>query len=133
MFELTDLAVKDTMELHLRHPATSELLYADEEKTKPVSITLHGKSSKPYRTVVTAMQNRNLRRKQKGEKASAEQMLEEGLEMLVSISADSDNLSVDGKPVKTPEQFRKLYSTPKLFWVKEQVDEAVVDVSNFLE
>lgn len=131
MFDISTLALADTFTLHLKHPVTGEKLYADEKQEQAVTITIYGTSSKKYRNAVTAMQNRQLRRKAK-DKASAEDLQEEGIGLMVACSASSENLAIDGEEVKTEAQFRKLYSDPRFSWIKDQVDEALADVSNFL-
>jgi hypothetical protein len=130
MFNLDQLSLKDTVSLQLRHPVSDELLFADEAKTKPVEIELHGTSSKNYRNAITAMQNRALKRGKK--QASAEVMREEGIELLVACSAKANNFSYGGKPVLDEDTFRALYGDAKFSWLKEQVDAALGDNSNFL-
>lgn len=131
MFNLDQLSLKDTVSLQLRHPVSDELLFADEAKTKPVEIELHGTSSKNYRNAITAMQNRALKRGKK--QASAEVMREEGIELLVACSAKANNFSYGGKPVLDEDTFRTLYGDAKFSWLKEQVDAALGDNSNFLQ
>lgn len=127
MFSLDSLALKDTTELQLRHPVTEDLLFDGE---KPVGIELYGTASKQYRNAITAMQNRQLRRGK--QKASAELLKEESISLLVACSARGINLEYDGKPLDNEDAFRSLYSDPRFSWVKEQVDEALGDVSRFL-
>ena len=131
MFNLDTLSLKDTVSLQLRHPVSEELLFADEAKTQPVEIELHGTSSKEYRNAITAMQNRALKRGKK--QASAEVMKEEGIELLVACSAKANNFSFGGKPVSDDAAFRSLYGDAKFSWLKEQVDAGLGDVSNFLK
>ena len=131
MFNLDNLSLADTTILHLKHPVSEELLYAKpDEKGGAVTITLHGTSSKEYRNAITAMQNRSLKRGKK--QATAEQMREEGVELLVACSAKASNFSYTGKPVMDAETFRTLYSDAKFSWLKEQVDAALGDTGNFL-
>lgn len=130
-FNLNTLAVPETTELHLVHPVTQELLYADADQKEAVVIVLYGQSSRKYRAAVSAMQNRALKRGKK--QLTAEQMQDEGVELLVACSDKALNLELDGKPVDNPEQFRKLYSDPKFSWVREQVDSALAEISNFLK
>lgn len=130
-FNLNTLAVPETTELHLVHPVTQELLYADADQKEAVVIVLYGQSSRKYRAAVSAMQNRALKRGKK--QLTAEQMQDEGVELLVACSDKALNLELDGKPVDNPEQFRKLYSDPKFSWVREQVDNALAEISNFLK
>lgn len=131
MFNLDSLALKDTTELQLRHPVTEELLFADKEQTEPVAISLYGTSSKQYRNAITAMQNRQLKRGKKP--VSAETLREESVALLVACSDKAINLTYKGAPLDNEEAFRSLYSDPAYSWLKDQVDSALGDVSNFLE
>lgn len=131
MFNLDALSMKDTVDLHLRHPVSDELLYADAEKQKPVTIVLFGTSSKQYRNAITAMQNRALKRGKK--QASAEVMREEGIELLVACSEKAVNFSYKGKPLLDGDAFRALYGDASFSWLKDQVDAGLGDVANFLQ
>lgn len=131
MFNLDSLALKETTELQLRHPVTEELLWADKEQTKPVAIALYGASSKQYRNAITAMQNRQLRRGK--QKVNAETLKEESVRLLVACSDSGINLEYNGAPVDSEDVFTNLYSDPKFAWVKDQVDAALGDPSNFLD
>jgi hypothetical protein len=122
---------KDTYVLHLKNPETDELLFEDEAQELPVTVTVYGKSSTRYRNAVAAMQNRELRRKAKKEVATAEQLLKESLDLLVACSATS-TLELDGEVVDNKAAFEKLYSNTELSWVRDQVDAAIGDDSNFL-
>lgn len=130
MFDLNTLAIKDSLDLHLKHPVTEELLYADAEKTQPVTITLWSTSSKPYRAAINAMQNRALKRGNKTQ--TAEQVRDEGTNLLAACSQSSKNLAYNGESVNDTETFRQLYNDDKFSWLKGQVDSALGDVSNFI-
>lgn len=132
MFDVSTLALKDTTTLQLRHPVTGELLFADEVKKKPVEIELFGTSSKQYRNAIAGIQSRALKRSAKKEQATPEAVRKESTELLVTCSASAKNLSYGGVPVTDESHFRDLYSDPKLSWIRDQVDEALADVSNFL-
>lgn len=128
MFDLSQLAAKDTFTLQLRHPATDELL---ADKDGPVEVVIFGQSSKEYRNAVNAMQDRALKRGNK--KLSAERMREENIELLVACTDKFNNLSLKGKPVSTVDDIRAVYSDDTYGWIRSQVDEAITDASNFLE
>lgn len=130
MFNLDSLALRDTTELQLVHPVTEELIFADREQTKPVSVILFGTSSKQYRNAISAMQNRQLRRGKKA--ATAELLREESVNLLVACSDKTLNLTYKDAPVDNEEAFRALYSDPAYSWLKDQVDAALGDVSRFL-
>lgn len=130
MFNINSLALKDTVELQLKHPVTEELLFADAEQTKPVSIIIFGTSSKQYRNALTAMQNRQLKRGKKP--ASAEQMREEGVALLVACSEKAVNFQYNDEPLDNDAAFESLYKDSAYSWIKDQVDAGLGDVSNFL-
>lgn len=131
MFNLDTLALNtDSVLVHLRHPVTEELLYADAEKKKPVGIYVYGTASEKYRSAITAMQNRQLRRGKK--QVTAEVMKEEAVELLVAVTDRAENLTYQGKGLDNAPALRALYSDPKFSWVREQVDAAVGDTANFL-
>lgn len=130
-FDISALALKETTTLHLINPVTLEKLYEDAEQTKPVTIELYGSSSKQYRNATNAMQNRQLVRQRKKENIKADELREEAVNLLVACSAAS-TLEYNGEVVNTEAAFRKLYSDPAYSWIKDQVDEALGDVSRFL-
>ena len=102
-----------------------------DEKEGPVSITLHGTSSKNYRGAITAMQNRALKRGKK--QATAEVMREESVELLTACSERGINFEYKGKPLLGASDFRELYSDPAFSWLKEQVDAALGNTENFMQ
>lgn len=132
--DINNLALSsDTSFLHLKHPLTDEPLVdgKDEDgKDKKVGIHLYGSASKQYRDAIRAMQNRQIKRGNK--KATAAEITEEGVTLLVAVSDTADNLVVDGQKIGSPGSFRDLYENPKFSWLREQVDAAVGDISNFL-
>lgn len=131
MFNLKSLALKDTAEVQLVHPVTEEPLFADEAQTKPVSIVIYGTSSKQYRNALSAMQNRQLKRGKKP--ATAEQMRDEGVALLVACSEKAVNFQYNEQPLDNDGAFEALYKDPAYSWIKDQVDASLGSVSNFLE
>lgn len=130
-FELNKLALRETTELLLRHPVTEEVLYADDDESLPVTIIIYGTSSKQYRNALTSMQNRQLKRGKKT--ASAEQMREEGIELLVACSDKVLNMTYNGKVVDNDDVFRSLYSDPAYSWVKDAVDAELGNTAAFMK
>lgn len=133
-FDIFALALKDTFTLKLKHPVTLEPLLVDGDEDKPVAIELYGTASKQYCNAISAMQTRALRRQAKKEKPTADQIKEESISLLVACSAGSQNLSVDGvEHAGDAYSFKSLYADPRFSWIKDQVDEALGDIGNFLE
>lgn len=131
-FDLSSLAFKETFALHLKHPLDGTLLYADDAQSKPIVINLYGKASKQYQRAVTAMQSRALRRQAKKTEATPEMLQSEALSLLEACSESAENLTLNGKEVKTKEDLRALYEDPRFSWIKDQVDENLSEASNFL-
>lgn len=132
-FDISSLAIADSTILHLEHPATGNKLYADEDgaETLPVTITVASTASRAYRSAVSAMHNRTLKRGKK--QLTAEQQKEEGIELLVSCCVASTNLPYHGNPVKTEADFRELLSDDSLSWIKQQVDACLGDTEAFIQ
>ncbi len=133
MFDLSQLALKDTTTLHLTHPGTGEKLYADPEQTKPLEVILRGQASKEYRAALKALQNRALARQHKKEKVKSDDLEDERLRLLVAATAGFNNLMLDGKPLDNEVAYRALYADGRYSWLRDQVDEATADYSRFLE
>jgi hypothetical protein len=131
LFDLSQLAIPENAEVQLKHPATNELLFADKDKTQIVGIELASKSSAEYREAIDALQKRYLARK--GKPSTPEENKQESLDLLLAISIRGINFTYAGKELATSEDFEALYQDPKFYWVKDQVDEALGDVSSFLK
>jgi hypothetical protein len=99
---------------------------------KPVVVNLYGKASKQYQRAIEAMQTRALRRQAKKETIKPEELQKESLDMLKACSESAVNLAVDGVDVKTADELRAVYADPRFSWLRDQVDEAIGDQSNFL-
>jgi DNA-directed RNA polymerase subunit F len=131
-FDLSSLALKETFVLQLKHPVDGTPLFADKEMKKPVVVNLYGKASKQYQRAIEAMQTRALRRQAKKETIKPEELQKESLDMLKACSESATNLAVDGVDVKTADELRAVYADPRFSWLRDQVDEAIGDQSNFL-
>jgi multidrug efflux pump subunit AcrB len=135
-FELNSLALSDETTFQLNHPVTEMPLFApvkkgEDPESKPVQVTVKGEASAAYRKAVDAMMKKAAKRGKRD--ATPDEMREQSVEFLTSLSVRIDNLTLDGEPVDTAEVFRKLYSDAKYDWVKKQVNEAIGDTASFLK
>lgn len=131
-FNITTKAVANTTTLHLEDPSTGEKMYADEAQTQPLTIELFGKASKQYRTALSALSRKSLARK--GKAQSFETNVEDNTEILVAISKVAKNFDMgDGVAIDNADAFRKLYSDPSLFWIKDAVQAELENVEAFLQ
>jgi hypothetical protein len=117
-------------EMILRHPVTSAPLYQDDLTEKAVTITLAGADSSRFRAAERANRNKRL----KGLRMrtpSAEEIDEDGLELLSRCTLAWDGVELDGQVLAcTQANARMLYK--RLPWVREQVDNFMGDRANFL-
>lgn len=137
--DITSLSIVESTTLHLAHPVNGEKLYVDAKNKlttsvtdKPVTITVASTSSREYRSAITAMQNRKIKREREGKKMTAEIQREEGLALLTAVCLDADNLDYKGSLVKTEADFRALLSDDGLSWIKGQIDETVGAIELFI-
>jgi len=135
-FDLNDLFLSETAELHLDHPRDDgSKLYApvakdQPEDSRPVTLTVYGSASAQYRKAMEVMHKKtNARGKRL---ASADEVRNESVDFLVAVSVKFDNITFDGEIVETQAAFRKIYSNPKWDWLTKQVTQFVFTDSNFL-
>lgn len=128
--DLTQLQGAEEGFLHLEHPSTREPLY---EGGKPVGFKMASRFSKLWRQKTAEMQNSSMNRRKK---ATAERMFHEQNELLASLILGVENLSApgaEGQPEKvTPKNVADLvFANHRLSWVREQVDEYVMQDADF--
>lgn len=131
-FDLSSLNTTKTGDegavLHLLHPATDEPLYLDEEKKKPVTITLYGADSTRFRNL-----NSRLARQVQGKKGkpSIEAVEEATTAQLVGITKDWENMIFGGELTEfTNQKVTNVYDEYR--WIREQVSNFITDRANFL-
>ena len=124
MFDLSTLAVKNTLVVELRNPETDEVI--KDSKGNVPSIELYSQGSKEYRSALNKLLNVSLKRGKKT--PSAESFREEQTDLLVAITVDVKNISIGGVAI-TKENVRELYENTSLFWIRDQVDAATQDIS----
>lgn len=131
--DLANLDTKTAMEkgavLQLRHPATNELLFADDAKKKPMTITLMGIDGETF----SKIRRENQRKLSKANKSfNPEDADEQGLDTLAALTKDWANLVLGGKPLEfSRDNARKLYSDYP--WIRELVNEFCSLRENFIK
>ena len=133
-----DLAGLDTVaganagfDVMLFHPATREDL--------GIVFTVFGKDSDRFQEVARTQQKRRLNKMSKGGFRSAtgslspEEMEQESIDLLAACTIGwSDNFVINGGPVQfSIEAARRIYK--QFPWIKEQIDDAMGDRSNFIK
>jgi len=128
MFEITNLAAKDTFTLELLN-GNDEPLFDGEGK--PISVTVYGPGSKAYQKAQAARTQRMLdRMAKKGKiKLSAEEQQRENAEFLAACTVSFNGWAYKGKA--DPEAFEAAYNDPSIGFIAEQVGKAIGDWANF--
>lgn len=120
--DLSKLGFKDTTQVNITLP--------NGEPTD-ISIEVAGQDSDEFRKAEVAKRNRRLKAAQKGKKITAEQLDEEGLDLLVNCTVSWQNVFWGKDEMEcTPENVRKLYTEHP--FIREQIDEAIADRTLFM-
>lgn len=124
MLDLSTLAAKETAEIPLTHPASGEPIPG-------VSLVMYGPGSERY-VKARAKLNATIVRIGRQENPSEDEAREAGVGMLTEITSHMVGLELEGAPVNTPEQIRRVYADPAFGWLKEQADRGAGNWANFL-
>ena len=119
----------DVVEVTLTHPSTSEVL--KNEDGTAMTITMYASHSKEYKIIVHEQTNKRLKLAQSKVKTDiTSELIEEASLDLLSSATKSWNITY-GK--KTPELTRGLAKEiyQEVFWIKDQIEEAVADSLDF--
>lgn len=129
----TKKASEDGAEFALKDPATKRPIKGDDGEN--VIFHVIGKHSETYIKAQTRITNRRLKEvRGRGPQSSAEELEDEAIELLsVAVVSWTNNFKVDALQLEcTPVNVRRLLSDPRFRWIREQVDEFVGDIANFL-
>lgn len=130
MADIRKFAVQETSVLHLRD-ASDELMYADEERKKPMTITLYGPGSKQYAKAQTRNSNRmidKLKKKGKSDQ-TAEEKAQEIAEFLADCTKSFEHIDYDG--LQGEELFKAVYADKSIGFIAEQANKHLGDWGNF--
>lgn len=133
---IASLAVSATAILHVKSP-TGEPLYADEARTQPIRIVLHGPGSKAYGLVESRQSARALKRMQDNDgkitAATAEERIAETAEDLAAITAEFENFDYQPESgvLSGQEMFKAAYADQGIGYITRQVAKFVGDWGNF--
>lgn len=130
----TKKASEEGAKLTLKDPFTRAPIKDKDENT--IVITCLGKHSAAYIATQNRLSNRRLKEARgRGPTSTVEEMEAETIELLASaIIGWSDNLEMSGMAFPfSPENAFALLSNNKLRWIREQIDEFVGDIGNFMQ
>jgi hypothetical protein len=130
MSDIRKFAVSATGKLHLRD-AADQLMYADDDQSRPISVNLYGPGSKQYAKAQAAQQNRLLEKlKRKGQSAqNADQLAEEKAGFLADCTESFDNLEYDA--LAGEALARAVYADSSIGFIADQVAKFLGDWANF--
>jgi hypothetical protein len=120
--------------LHLVHPTSREPLMtpaSEESPARAVSITLMGLESEKAEAFQREIQRKRLKRGASKKPITPEQLEAEAINLLAELTLGWDGIGKSGADLEcTPANVRMVYKERK--WIRDQVDEFVGDLSNFL-
>lgn len=125
----TSKDAEEGYELQLKDPRT--------EAPLDITITVLGADSDAYQETLRDLLRRRQREANKSRRVklllTPDEQEQDATELLVSVTRSWKNLEIDGKGLDcTPANARMLYSSRRWRWIREQVDAAIADRSNFL-
>jgi len=129
-FNIASKKISEQATLTLVDPSTGITMYADDAETLPLQIVVFGKASKQYRNALSVLARKSAARK--GKSASFEDNISDNENLLAAVSYKAVNFDMDGEPIDSTEAFKKLYSTPELYWVRDAVSEFLESADSFL-
>lgn len=130
MTDIRKFAVEETGVIHLRDGA-DELMYADEDQKKPITITVYGPGSKQFAAAQARQNNRTMEliRKKRNVSRSAADIKADDAEFLASCTKEFGNISYD--KLEGEALFKAVYSDPTLGFITDQVNKYLGDWANF--
>jgi hypothetical protein len=138
IFNIATAAVAATAPLHIKS-ADGEPLYADDKRTVPMRIIVHGPGSKAYGAVESRQSARALKRMQDNDgkitAATQEERVAETAEDLASITIAFEGFEYQppegGPALVGADMFRAAYADQGLGFITKQVTKFVGDWGNF--
>lgn len=128
--DLKDLTpTSDTVDVSIVHPTTLEPLLNDN--SDPMVITMYAPHSKEYKAAVHEQTNKRLKQAQSKKKVdlTAEDIEDATLDLFAKTTK-SWNITYDGEePDFSVSKAKEIYS--EVFWIRDQIDEAVSNSLNF--
>lgn len=128
------IAFKETTDIHLKHPVTDEPLYClasdgKPDKARPMLAVIYGKHTSVYKNAYTRlMKSFQLAGKKQVDAAETEK---QAMELLVSCVDKFRNLDIETENGKlNPDNIESVLTDA--FWIKNQIDRAIVDLENFM-
>lgn len=128
MFEITNIAAKDTFTLELLDGNEEPLRDADG---KPLSVTVYGPGSRAYQRVSAARQQRVIDSmvKRGKVKMSAEEQQRETAAFLAACTVSFNGWAYQGDATA----FEAAYLDPTIGFISKQVEKAIENWGNFIK
>lgn len=128
--DIRKFSVAPTARLHLRD-AADELMYADEARTQPMAVNVHGPGSRQHARAQAAQHNRMLDKlKRKGKAAqTAEELAQEKAEFLADCTESFEHIDYDALAGR--ELAVALYADPSVGFIADQVAKFLGEWANF--
>jgi hypothetical protein len=130
-FSGLELEVEMPFRLVLVHPITRQPMR--DEQGNPAYIDHYSSDSEIARRHQRNIQRRRLAMRGRM-KITPEELEAEAVDILAALTVDWYLVDLKGQVINTkctPENARKLYASPAVSWLREQLDESTADRANF--
>ena len=117
----------ETNEYQLKHPTTGELL--EDSKGKPMTVELYGKHTSVYKNAV----NQSFKRRTAKKDMSNDEIRQENDKLLAACVKGFKNLNIEYADGKFLDPNDVISCFENAFWIRDQVDSAIVDLENFIQ
>ncbi len=126
-------SIDDAVVMELIHPKTHAPFKNDAGDMMTISI--RSRTSEEVRFVTDKQRDRALKDVARGKRTiNAEEIEANAVDILVAATAGWTIDNFGGQPFPfNPDNARKLYSTPNLRWIRDQVDQHMGDEGNFIK
>lgn len=129
----TETSAEKGATLHLLHPVTLEPVFADDEKTKPITLELMGVDSKTYQKALQEKVTAARKNKTKdSDDVDFDEVMLETIELYADMTVGWSNISHNNKPLPfNRKNAVLLYSTYKE--VRSQAGDFMAQKANFIQ
>lgn len=116
----------ESSSVQLKHPVSGEPL--ENAKGKPMTVEIYGKHTSAYKNAVN-----ELFKKRSGKELSTDETRRQGNELLAACIKQFNNLEIEYEEGKFLDANDPVSCLENCFWIREQVDEEIAELGNFLQ
>jgi len=132
--DLSNLEIsQESFKVELTHPETGEVLMCDSKKPQVMYVSILSQDNAEYRRATSKALRKNQNDKGRKQDIDLDKTWDTSAEILASVTTDC-YLFMGGEVVPfSKEKMLEIYSDNRFKWIKEQVENASAERSNFIK